>query len=232
MKLAKIIDKGECYSTSNLVVNGVPANKFEWFKYNFYPKNDMVGELLNVNGNIVIKISEDIYVHMSSRGVKEISKPEYIAGQKNNVFTGVDEKQQKINEGIDAYSMLLGQMFEGSGRNNANSQLEQDADIYYVSFKVSAAKQGERIQYRINAMASEISRTSLIRLPYYQAIDTIISLVKESIIDEGWRLDEVDGVSWFLGLYSAAYVRALGTLCLKTDKDVFKTAFIKYFNEL
>lgn len=101
-KYAKIIDRGECFSTANLSVNGIPANKSEWQKYNFYPQNGMVGEVLNVNGFIVLKIMDGIYVKMTNRGITEITYEEYEAGKVNNVCIGMDERQRRINEQTDA----------------------------------------------------------------------------------------------------------------------------------
>lgn len=228
MKYAKIIDKGECYSTTNMVVNGVPANRYEWAKYNFYPKNDMVGEVIVVNGRSVLKINDEIYVPMSPQGIVEITEAEYQEGKKNNVFTGMDERQQKINDGLDAYAMLENAM--RGGRTAAESPYAQDAEIYFISFRMAAARQGEGIQYRMNAMANQMSATLIVHLPYRQAIQRIVELVEQEMRNEGWSADDVDGVSWFLGLYSTAYVRALGTMCLKSDHDVFVDGFIEYFN--
>lgn len=42
----RIIDQGECLSTTREYIDGVYANKNEWAKHNFYPKNGMVGELV------------------------------------------------------------------------------------------------------------------------------------------------------------------------------------------
>ena len=83
-RYARIIDRGECYSTSKLVINGVPANKSAWSEFNFYPKDEMVGELLLVNGCNVLKITDDIYVQMSSAGIEEITEDEYKASDYYN----------------------------------------------------------------------------------------------------------------------------------------------------
>lgn len=231
MKYAKIIDKGECYSTLGLVVNGVPANKQEWAKYNFYPKNEMVGEVIYVNGMIVLKITEDIYVPMSSRGVVEITEKDYIEGKKNNVFTGMDERQRKINDGVDAW-INLEQMLKGRIVKDYTAQLEQDAEIYYSSYRLAVSKQGESIQYRINMLAKSLANSTIVRIPLNQAINWILSYVKEEMGHEGWQLDDVDGVSWFLGLYASSYVRALGMMALVTEREVFVKGFVQYFNEL
>lgn len=103
MTYAKIIDKGECYSSLNLNVNGIPANCNEWAKYNFYPKNDMVGIVMNVNGYIILKISETIYVPMSPRGIQYISEIEYKSGISNNICNGMDERQRNLNSSYNSF---------------------------------------------------------------------------------------------------------------------------------
>ena len=42
----KIVDRGECFSTTLEFIDGVYANKTEWEKHNFYPQNGMVGEIV------------------------------------------------------------------------------------------------------------------------------------------------------------------------------------------
>lgn len=101
----KIIDKGECFSTTMEYIDGVYANRTEWAKYNFYPKNGMVGEVVKRTPSAyILKIKEGIYVPMTPNGIKEISYDEYIAGQANNVCNGMDERQKKINSDLDAFN--------------------------------------------------------------------------------------------------------------------------------
>lgn len=78
-------------------IDGVYANRTEWAKYNFYPKNGMVGEVVKRTPSAyILKIKEGIYVPMTPNGIKEISYDEYIAGQANNVCNGMDERQKKL----------------------------------------------------------------------------------------------------------------------------------------
>ncbi len=105
----KIIDKGECFSTTMEFIDGVYANKIEWGKHNFYPQNGMVGELVKRTPSAyIIKIMDGIYVPMTRRGIKEISYEEFIAGQVNNVCSGMDEKQQRINNEVDSFNAQTG----------------------------------------------------------------------------------------------------------------------------
>lgn len=105
----KIIDKGECFSTTMEYINGVYANRTEWAKHNFYPKNGMVGELVKRTPSAyIIKIKDGIYVPMTAKGIKEISYEEFIAGQANNVCSGMDERQQRINNQLDSFNAQTG----------------------------------------------------------------------------------------------------------------------------
>lgn len=97
----RIIDQGECLSTTREYVDGVYANKNEWAKHNFYPKNGMVGELVKRTPSAyIVKIMDGIYVPMTRNGIEEISSKDYEAGVKNNLCCGMDERQKKINEGL------------------------------------------------------------------------------------------------------------------------------------
>ena len=226
MRYAKITDRGECMSTMNLVVDGVPANKWEWAKYNFYPKNDMVGEVMLVRGFNVLKIMEGIYVPMSPLGIVEISADEYERGKVNNVCTGMDARQQNINDGIEGHS-LFQEAFMRPGQ-----QMPSEAEIYYISFRHSAARQGEPLQHRINYMARQLEDSDIVHLPYNHAVTRIVMMVKGMMRDEGWQLNDVDGVSWFLGLTVTAYIRALGTFNQRTDRELFVECFNRYFESL
>ena len=87
----RIIDQGECLSTTREYVDGVYANKNEWAKHNFYPKNGMVGELVKRTPSAyIVKIMDGIYVPMTRNGIEEISSKDYEAGVKN---TSVRDKK-------------------------------------------------------------------------------------------------------------------------------------------
>lgn len=99
----KIIDCGECFSTTMEFIDGVYANRTEWEKYNFYPQNGMVGEVVKITPRAyIVKIKDGIYVPMTKRGIKEITKEDYLANKGKNICRGMDERQQKINSGIDS----------------------------------------------------------------------------------------------------------------------------------
>ena len=99
----KIVDRGECFSTTMEFINGVYANKSEWAKHNFYPQNGMVGEVVKVTPRAyIVKIKDGIYIPMTKKGIREISYDEYLAGKDKNVSIGMDERQKRINDGTDS----------------------------------------------------------------------------------------------------------------------------------
>jgi len=105
----KIIDRGECFSTTPEFIDGVYANKTEWAKHNFYPQNGMVGEVVKRTPSAyIVKIMEGIYVPMTRRGIEEIEYDEFVACQSHNVCTGMDDRQKRINPQVDEFNSLTG----------------------------------------------------------------------------------------------------------------------------
>ena len=105
----KIIDKGECFSTTKEFIDGVYANREEWQKHNFYPQNGMVGEVVKRTPSAyIVKIKDGIYVPMTRNGIAEISYEEFITGRDNNLCSGMDERQKRINDDCDNILNLLG----------------------------------------------------------------------------------------------------------------------------
>lgn len=105
----KIIDRGECFSTTPEFIDGVYANKTEWEKHNFYPQNGMVGEIVKRTPSAyIVKIMNGIYVPMTRQGIEEIEYDDFVAGQCNNVCTGMDEKQKRINSQVDTINSISG----------------------------------------------------------------------------------------------------------------------------
>lgn len=105
----KIIDRGECFSTTQEFIDGVYANRTEWEKHNFYPQNGMVGEVVKRTPSAyIVKIMDGIYVPMTRNGIEEIEYDEFISGQKNNVCSGMDERQKRINRQLDDFNGLTG----------------------------------------------------------------------------------------------------------------------------
>ena len=87
----RIIDQGECLSTTREYVDGVYANKNEWAKHNFYPKNGMVGELVKRTPSAyIVKIMDGIYVPMTKNGIEEILEMPITEEEKEKFHSSCD----------------------------------------------------------------------------------------------------------------------------------------------
>lgn len=98
----EIINEGECFSTTKEFIEGVYANREEWTKHNFYPKNGMVGEVIKRTPSAyIVKIKDGIFVPMTRNGIAEISYEEFISKQSNNICSGMNKKQEDLNKRLD-----------------------------------------------------------------------------------------------------------------------------------
>ena len=123
MKYARITDKGECLSTLDRFPQ-IPwpeprlrniTNKTEWAKYGFYPSNGLVTEVpyvinkdisLGIDLDVyILRITDNLYVPMTAKGIEFISKEEYLREKPHNNLGGMDERQQKINAFDDLFTM-------------------------------------------------------------------------------------------------------------------------------
>lgn len=156
----KIIDCGECFSTTMEFIEGVYANRTEWEKYNFYPQNGMVGEVVKVTPRAyIVKFKDGIYVPMTKRGIKEITREEYLANIENNVCTGMNERQRRINDGVKAFNDEVGKRIENteklyipnSERSSNSHHMKADDFIngFPTEFIESIDKNYEKLKARI-----------------------------------------------------------------------------------
>ena len=226
MVYARIIDKGECESTNHLVVDGVPANITEWKKYNFYPQNNMVGELLKVNNVNVLHIMPRIYVVMNN-GIELISEEEWREGQKYNVCTGMDEKQWKI---YNQWQWLLLKEEELSRPKVFDSPIRKEAHAQFVYTLNEVGKGAERQQKKINDYTSKIKNSQIMFLAYSDFVKRVVNDIKLFVDNNCLSLSDKDIVSWCLCIYVLAYNRALGAIAQKEDWELFNDCYYAIYN--
>lgn len=116
---AEIIDKGECLSTLHLNASiSWPdqnlkrlANREEWSKYDFYPSNGLVGEIIHmINSTIyILKINNKYFVPMSKDGIRFISESEFKSKKDLSNNSGMDNRQKKINSDYDNFMKSMNQ---------------------------------------------------------------------------------------------------------------------------
>ena len=226
MLYARIIDKGECESTNPLIVDGVPANITEWKKYNFYPQNNMVGEVLKVNYLNVLHILPRIYVVMN-KGIEIITEEEWREGQQYNAYTGMDERQWKIHNQwqwllLKEEELVNPKVFDSYIRNEAHTQF-----IYTLN---QIGKGEERQQKKINEYAAKIKSSDIMFLTYNDFVKRVVSDIRKFLSNNGLGLGDKDILSWFLAVYVLAYNRALGPIAQKEDWEIFNDCYSAIYN--
>ena len=226
MLYARIIDRGECESTNPLVVDGVPANVSEWKKYNFYPQNNMVGELMKVNNINVLHILPHIYVVMN-KGIEIITEEEWREGQQYKTYTGMDERQWKIHNQwqwllLKEEELISPKVFDSYIRNEAHTQF-----IYTLN---QIGKGEERQQKKINEYAAKIKSSDIMFLTYNDFVKRVVSDIRKFLSNNGLGLGDKDILSGFLAVYVLAYNRALGPIAQKEDWEIFNDCYSAIYN--
>ena len=190
----------------------------------------MVGELMLVNGCHVLNITDDIYVHMSSDGIQEISENEYKAGLKNNVFTGQDERQKRINEQVDVLlekeDLMHGKRFK---EVSEMSPEDQDAEIYCFSAKNALAKMHDELVPRISDMATTLRLQHIETLAYDNVIQRLAEFSMADMGIFGYLKNDKEQAVWFIGLWTKAYEEALDGIGFHSFDETFKKVYKTYW---
>jgi len=103
-----------------------------------------------------------------------------------------------------------------------------NAKIYCNSSKNALQERTPEYLAMIDNMAQSFKNgLANLNLSKDEICKIIIDHTKQSVIDMDWAIDDVDGVSWFIGNFSDAMVKA--GLGYNYD-DLFVTSFNLYFN--
>ena len=98
----EIIDKNRCNPYVDLTIEGIKANSTEWVKYNFYPQNGIVGELIgdaHISSGLVyiIQVMEKVFVPIDPSGIKNITQSEFKSRYFKNKEIGIDKNSENDN---------------------------------------------------------------------------------------------------------------------------------------
>lgn len=239
MQYARIVDKGECMSTlHNLTQFPWPApflkevaNRTEWAKHDFYPSNDLVGEVpyiikqdwsrMIAQDVYILLINQQFWVPMTIKGIVFISQEEYEQSRPNNIIRGMDERQERIN--AFNWDSLTKPKF-----SQHNVLLDLDADIYCRATYQSVVQHASPA--RITSMAMDLLRQGCEEWSLNALTSNMVEWVKKDVTASGWELTDKDGVSWWIGLYAMAYTKTR-TDNLHPFDEIFKNAYILYFKQ-
>ena len=99
--------------------------------------------------------------------------------------------------------------------------------VYCQSAKIAPQYHKASVAESINSIASEIAVT-LREFSFDQLVDITASSVLDAVKQMEWEIDDIEGVSWFLG----KYIRAMLKANLITDFDVmFRAVIRKYYKD-
>lgn len=99
------------------------------------------------------------------------------------------------------------------------------ATIYSMNRMLESPLEKDSLELQISELEKYIAEAKWGSQSPEMIVQTIVREVRYAVKAEGWSLSDVDGVSWFIGLYSEAYVRAQGGDFIK----LFIVCYIKYF---
>lgn len=250
MKYAKIVDAGECMSTTQMTCEGVLANRFEWARHDFYPQDGMVGEVHDVNGVSVLKISDGIYVPMTLRGITEISREEYTSLLCNNAATGMNERQRRINDQYDSVVATEGYLAQ-AGVGGIPPQHAGNMDMF--SYMMHATHQGkdadENARYQYSRSLKELSENSsslnsFIDTSIIPALDAddpgildrtallgyLCRKVESQLVSLGYDSTDEDSLGLFSLLWVKGYLRWMRALGTESEASLFMNCYKNYVN--
>lgn len=192
----------------------------------------MVGEILIVNGCTVLKVLDGVFVQMSSRGIQEITQQEYEKEKVNNVCTGMDERQKRINNQLDSYLEELS-IFGGGKKFQEMSAMDEDnreIAIYCFSAKKALALQHDQLVPRIASLAQTLRMQHISNLSFDQVIDRLTDFVTADMRMETYNPYDKESLSWFTGLWVKAYEEALNGIGFHSFDDVFTRVYKTYMS--
>lgn len=103
-----------------------------------------------------------------------------------------------------------------------------DAQIYLEASKITLNRRSQEYLSLIDQQAKDFkSYFSNYFLTLDDKCDLILEYTKQSIKSSGWELNDVDGVTWFIGNFTDAMVKAE---VVDNYDTVFIKCFKKYFN--
>lgn len=108
--------------------------------------------------------------------------------------------------------------------------IENEAEIYCTSSKIGLNSQAQFVEEASSAFATEMRDNDIAHMSFEQVVSYIVNKSREACDMNGWPMTDEDGISWFIGLYTKAYIKALGIMA-RPYEIVFKACFKHHFSE-
>lgn len=106
---------------------------------------------------------------------------------------------------------------------------ENDLLIYCISAQTIAAYQKPNTAHKIEELAEQwrVNYSGLCKDDIYEIA---VELTQENTRDMNWTLDDIDGVTWFLGIYTRVILKS--GVVNASFMDIMSTCMRKYFARL
>lgn len=225
MKYAIITDPDKCLQHSGTTVEGIPANREEWEKHDFYPTYDVVGEVFIVNGITVLKVDDGIFVPMDG-GIEEITEQYYLEHKAN-----WKELRESTIHSIDNYDRYVKDRYET--RRPESGIILSKANYYLTTFKRLRMIHADHYVDAYMEYSAGLDRTRLRGLDFLpEDVRTIADYVKKVITSEQEDPKDDTIVSWVVGVCTDAYLSKVDSLSPDNQDKVFREVFIEYTKSL
>ena len=221
MRYAKVIHPGKCLQYTGTTVDGTPANREEWEKHDFYPTYDIVGEVLVVNGIIVLKVDDGIYVPMDG-GLEEVNEDYYLEHKGN---------WRKLREStLHSISHVEDDIRDKFNSRRPESGIIRSRANYYMSvFKTQRMEHADHYMDAFLEYSAGLTRTHLLGLDSLpEDTRTIAGYAMDIIRSEQENPEDYTIVSWVVGVCTDAYLSIMGSLSPGNQDKVFREVFIEY----
>jgi len=257
-KYAIILDSGECVSTINgqksynwkneTIMN--LAGKTEWFKYNFYPSNGLIGEVVDVFENpiwnfkiYVLFINDKFYVPMSENGIKLLSYEDLEGLKINNSLDGIPENvkvlhlmQETLNKNVE----IIGNKYDKPSSVDLLKTIDDyQAYIAEAPFYCRGAQKAVNHELINNSFFQTESNLQIEKTKsdfYYQNINIsdlaklTSRFTKEKVLKDGDNWNDLNSVGWFMGIYCYLWKNSV-PICNNDFENIFISSWVEYFNQ-
>lgn len=225
MRYAIIIHPDKGLEYTGTTVEGIPANREEWEKHDFYPTYDIVGEALVVNGITVLKVDDGIYVPMDG-GLEEVNE-DYYREHKGNWMGLRKSALHLINHVEDE----LREKFDS--RRPESGILLSRANYYMSVFKTQRTEHADQFIDAYLEYSAGLARAHLHGLDSLpEDARTIAGYAMDVIRSEQEDPKDNTLVSWVVGICTNAYLSIVGSHSQGDQDKVFREVFIEYTKSL
>lgn len=108
--------------------------------------------------------------------------------------------------------------------------IDIEAEIYCRSSKIGLVSQADFVEEASTAFAKEMRDADITHMSFDRVVSYIVGKAREACRMNGWSMTNEEGISWFIGMFTKGYIKAVGIMA-KPYETVFKACFKQHFSE-